>query len=81
MRWDDALADSLAADNLFLDRVARSPQAHVDTRAGEGRPVSRRDRLRRRGECAARPWTLPCERGFARVYITLAPTMPPSVQS
>jgi CubicO group peptidase (beta-lactamase class C family) len=80
MHWSDALADSLAAVNLFLDQSRDRRRAHVDSV------------LAKVGPCRAAPgfdfvenalrgqWTLPCERGFARVYVTLAPTMPASVQ-
>jgi hypothetical protein len=80
MNWNEALADSLAAVNLFLDQSRDRRKAHVDTvlakvgpcRAGTGFDVV---------ENALRgQWTLPCERGFAPVYVTLAPTMPPTVQ-
>jgi hypothetical protein len=80
MHWSDALADSLAAVNLFLDQSRGRRRAHVDSV------------LAKVGPCRAAPsfdfvenalrgqWTLPCDHGFVRVYITLAPTMPPSVQ-
>lgn len=78
--WDDALAQRIAADNLFLD------ESEVD----------RKDDLRRFAEAhgACRPstiidaenalrgtWEMPCDRGALQVRITLAPTMPPKVQS
>ncbi len=78
--WDDRLADSIAAVNLFLDRSADRRKAEIATfksqvgpcRAGTGFDVV---------ENALRgQWTLPCERGALRVSITLAPTTPPLVQ-
>lgn len=80
LRWDDALADSLAAVNLFLDRSRDRRRAELamllsqvgPCRAGTGFDVV---------ENALRgQWTMPCERGALRVWITLAPTMPPAVQ-
>ena len=78
--WDDRLADSIAAVNLFLDRSADRRKAEIASlksqvgpcRAGTGFDVV---------ENALRgQWTLPCERGALRVSITLAPTTPPLVQ-
>ena len=80
MHWSDALADSLAADNLFLDQSRDRRKAHVDSvlaKVGPCRAATGFDFVENalRGQ-----WTLPCDRGFARVYVTLAPTMPPTVQ-
>jgi CubicO group peptidase (beta-lactamase class C family) len=80
LNWDDALAKSLAADNLFLDRS-------IDRRAAEIAALKARV-----GTCTAGSgfgyvenalrgqWVLPCERGNLLVSITLAPTEPPQVQ-
>jgi hypothetical protein len=78
--WSDALADSVAAVNLFLDQSRDRRKAHVDSvlaKVGPCRAATGFDFVENalRGQ-----WTLPCDRGFARVYVTLAPTMPPSVQ-
>ena len=78
--WDDELARALAAENLFLDRSIdrrRAEVAALRTKVGRCRPA--------RGfayvENALRgQWILPCERGDLLVSVTLAPTMPPSVQ-
>jgi hypothetical protein len=80
LKWDDKLADSLASVNLFLDRSRdRRQKAIADllARVGPCREGSGFDVVENalRGQ-----WTLPCERGALRVSITLAPTMPPSVQ-
>jgi len=80
VRWSDALADSVAAVNLFLDRsrdrrraeIARLTDSVGVCRAGGGWDVVD-NALRGR-------WTMPCERGALRVAITLAPTVPPLVQ-
>jgi len=79
--WDDALADRIAAENLFLDRTkdrrrAEIEQLHASVGAcrADARPF---DSL----ENALRGfWTMDCERGKLQVAITLAPTMPPRVQ-
>ena len=77
--WDDALADRIAAENLFLDQSRERRRKHVD------------DLRREHGACrtdgpfdvenALRgQWVMPCDRGSLRVAITLAPTTPPTVQ-
>ena len=80
MNWDDNLARSLAAENLFLDRS-------IDRRAVDF--AAQRARV---GVCTAGAgfayvenalrgqWIVPCERGNLLLSITLAPTMPPQVQ-
>jgi CubicO group peptidase (beta-lactamase class C family) len=80
MRWDPALADSLAAMNLFLDESKERRQASMAgmvTKAGsecrnEG-PMIAENRLRGR-------WRMRCKDGDLRVSITLAPTEPATVQ-
>ena len=80
VKWDDAAAERIAAVNLFLDESKERRKAAIDavrTRVGACTAGSGFDRVENalRGE-----WTMPCERGRARVTITLAPTMPPTVQ-
>ena len=80
VRWDDRLADSVAADNLFLDRTKDRRRAEIDAlraRVGACTPGSGFDSVENalRGQ-----WTMSCERGKLQVAITLAPTMPPRVQ-
>jgi CubicO group peptidase (beta-lactamase class C family) len=81
MNWDDAAADRIAAQNLFLDRDKAHRRADLE------------ELHRLIGACTAGSgfddlpnalrgsWTMPCERGRARVAITLAPTIPPTVQA
>jgi CubicO group peptidase (beta-lactamase class C family) len=79
IRWDDELAERIAADNLFLDESKeRRRQAFEALRAKHGecradRPFEPDNALRGR-------WTMTCERGAVRAGITLSPTMPPRVQ-
>lgn len=79
MNWDDALANRIAADNLFLDetrerRAARMKELQV--KHGACSPASGID-----AENALRGrWRMKCERGWLDVSITLAPTTPPLVQ-
>ena len=80
MKWDDALATRIAADNLFLDISAEVRAARWRTFAtthgacGSPGPIDAENALRGR-------WRLTCERGWLDVNITLAPTNPPRVQS
>ena len=78
--WDDAVADRIAAENLFLDESKERRRAEIEAlhasvgacRAGEGFATV---------ENALRgDWTMACDRGTLRVAITLAPTNPPKVQ-
>lgn len=77
--WDDALADRVAAMNLYRDESKdRRQRAIVALRNEVGvcspdAPFEVENALR--GQ-----WTMSCERGQLRVAITLAPTMPPKVQ-
>ena len=78
--WDDDLARSLAAQNLFLDRNIdrrRADIAALRTQSGRCEAASGFAYVENalRGQ-----WILPCERGGLLVSVTLAPTMPPSVQ-
>lgn len=80
LRWDDALADRIAAENLFEDRSKERRRAQIGeslARVGACSPPTRFDTVENglRGD-----WTMTCERGNLRVAITLAPTMPPTVQ-
>ncbi len=78
-RWDDALADTLVADNFFLDlsrerwqqRVVRLHALHGDL-VPDG-DIEIDNPLR----CG---WKLRGERGWCNVSLTLAPTMPPRIQ-
>lgn len=80
MNWDDKLANDVAAMNLYLDTSKDRRQKQIaDLRAKVGAcaaPTSF-DTVENwlRGD-----WTMKCERGDLRVAITLAPTMPPTVQ-
>jgi CubicO group peptidase (beta-lactamase class C family) len=80
VRWDDMLADRLAAENLFLDRSKDRRRGEIEAlhaRVGACAPGGDFDVVENalRGQ-----WTMSCERGKLQVAITLAPTMPPRVQ-
>lgn len=79
IKWDESLANRIAADNLFLDAAAdvrvnrwkELAQTH-----GTCRPATSIDSENAlRGE-----WKMMCDKGWLNVFITLAPTMPPKVQ-
>jgi CubicO group peptidase (beta-lactamase class C family) len=79
--WDDGLADSLAAGNLFLDQTKERRRAEIEklqATVGACRPdATAFDTI----ENALRgTWSMTCERGKLQIAITLAPTMPPKVQ-
>jgi CubicO group peptidase (beta-lactamase class C family) len=78
--WDDALADRMAAVNLYLDESKDRRRVAIQglrAKAGACAAPSGFDRV----ENALRGvWTLKCERENLQVAITLAPTMPPTVQ-
>lgn len=80
VKWDDALADSIAAENLFLDTDKAHRRADLDRlheAVGACTAGSGFDNV----ENALRgSWVMDCERGKVRASITLAPTMPPKVQ-
>ncbi|MBP6702310.1 MAG: beta-lactamase family protein [Vicinamibacteria bacterium] len=79
-RWSDDGLRKVAAMNLLLDRsLDRRRQDFESLREKHGvcrggSDIEAENALRGR-------WTLTCERGQVRVNITLAPTLPPTVQS
>jgi CubicO group peptidase (beta-lactamase class C family) len=78
-KWDDKLADDIAAENLFLDKSKdRRRKAFEELHAKVGAcksdgPFEMENPLRGK-------WLLNCERGTLQAELTLAPTMPPLVQ-
>jgi hypothetical protein len=81
VRWDDAAADKIAADNLFLDQSKERRHAQLDelhSKVGACEAGAGFDYVENalRGD-----WRMNCARGKLQVAITLAPTMPPKVQS
>jgi hypothetical protein len=78
--WNDALADSLAAMNLYLDESKDRRRAAIEKvrdEAGgsckEEGPFVAENALRGR-------WKMRCAKGDIAVAITLAPTVPAGVQ-
>ena len=77
--WNDQLADSVAAMNLYRDEARERRQRAIAAVTEDVGPC------RNEGpfvvENALRgQWMMQCDRGRVRVAITLAPTMPPKVQ-
>jgi CubicO group peptidase (beta-lactamase class C family) len=79
IKWDDSLANRIAADNLFLDVAADVRSNRWKELAGQH--GSCRSASSIKPENALRgEWRMMCDRGWLDVFITLAPTMPPKVQ-
>ena len=79
--WDDRLADSIAAENLYLDesrerRRARIEELHAKVGACPATP----DKFAHVENALRGQWPIACERGKLLATITLAPTIPPKVQ-
>ena len=80
VRWDDELADKIAAENLFLDRSKDRRRKELDDLRAKVGACSAPDTFDVVENALRGQWTMSCERGRLQVAITLAPTMPPTVQ-
>jgi hypothetical protein len=80
MAWDDALADRVAAVNLFLDRSKDRRQREIEQLRAKVGACKMPERFTFVENALRGSWTMSCERGDLGVSITLAPTMPPTVQ-
>jgi CubicO group peptidase (beta-lactamase class C family) len=78
--WDDRVADSIAAENLFLDRSKERRRAELDRLRAKVGACSPADRFAVVENAMRGQWTMACERGRIEAAITLAPTLPPTVQ-
>lgn len=77
--WDDALADSVAAMNLYRDEAKERRAAYLaGLRAETG--SCRNDGAFEVENALRGRWRMRCERGGLEVAITLAPTIPAKVQ-
>lgn len=80
-RWDDAAADGIAANNLFLDVSKERRRRELGAlRTQVGECPADRDRFDLVENALRGQWTMTCARGRLLVSITLAPTIPPGVQ-
>lgn len=77
--WDDALADSVAAMNLFLDTSKDRRRAQVTSLVASMGPCRAEGPFLVENALRGR-WRLACDKGTIEVAITLAPTTPPRVQ-
>ena len=80
VKWDDAAAERLAAQNLFLDESKDRRRAAIERLHGQVGACTAGSGFDRVENALRGEWTMPCERGRLRVAITLAPTNPPLVQ-
>jgi CubicO group peptidase (beta-lactamase class C family) len=80
VKWDDAVADRIAAENLFLDQSKDRRRAAIEALRAQVGACSAGSGFDRVENALRGDWTMACERGRLRVAITLAPTSPPSVQ-
>jgi CubicO group peptidase (beta-lactamase class C family) len=81
-RWDDALADDIAAENLFMDVSKDRRRAEIDrVRGSLGTCTPATASFDFVQNALRGGWTMTCERGKVLMVATLAPTMPPKVQS
>ena len=78
--WDDRLADSIAAENLFLDQTKDRRRAEIERLRAPSAPARRGSGFDTVENALRGSWTMSCEKGKLEVAITLAPTMPPTVQ-
>ena len=80
IKWDDALADRIAAVNLFLDRAKERRRRELDDLRAKVGSCRAPDGFTFVENALRGVWRLACERGDLDVAVTLAPTIPPTVQ-
>ena len=80
VKWDDGLAEKVAAGNLFLDRSKDRRRKQLDDLHATVGSCAAPDKFDVVENALRGQWTMSCERGKLQVSVTLAPTMPPSVQ-
>jgi CubicO group peptidase (beta-lactamase class C family) len=78
--WDSQLADKIAAENLFLDRSKERRRKEIEDLRAKVGVCSAPERFDYVENALRGRWTMNCERGKLEVSVTLAPTMPPTVQ-
>jgi hypothetical protein len=80
IKWNDALADSIAAMNLYLDHSKGHRIAQLDSLHAKVGSCSAATQWFTVENALRGQWIMPCEHGAIWVGITMAPTMPPKVQ-
>ena len=79
-RWDDALADSIAAMNLYLDEPKERRRVALDAIVRQAGGECRADGPIEAENALRGGWRLRCRDADLGVFITLAPTEPARVQ-
>ena len=79
-RWDDALADSLAAMNLYRDEPKERRRAAIERLVRQAGGECRATGAFRAENALRGRWKMRCRDSDLGVYITLAPTEPARVQ-
>jgi len=80
-KWDDKVADDIAAENLFLDMSKDRRRADIERVRGSLGACTPPTTFGFVENALRGGWTMSCERGRLQIAMTLAPTMPPKVQS
>lgn len=79
-RWDDALADSLAAMNLYLDEPKDRRRAAIERLVSQAGGECRGEGPLQAENALRGGWRMRCRDADLAVFITLAPTEPAKVQ-
>jgi CubicO group peptidase (beta-lactamase class C family) len=80
-KWDDKIADDIAAENLFMDSSKDRRRADIERVRGSLGACTLPTSFEWVQNALRGGWTMSCERGKILMTATLAPTMPPKVQS
>jgi hypothetical protein len=78
-RWDEKEAARVTADNLFLDTSAETFHKTIEELKSQLGPCETAGEVEPENLLRGK-FQIPCTRGRAEVFFTLAPTMPPSIQ-
>jgi CubicO group peptidase (beta-lactamase class C family) len=79
-RWDDGLADSLAAMNLYRDEPKERRRAAIERLVEQAGGECRADGAIQAENALRGGWRMRCRDADLGVYVTLAPTEPARVQ-
>ena len=80
-KWDDRIADDIAAENLFMDSSKDRRRTDIERVRGPLGTCTPPTSFEWVQNALRGGWTMSCERGKILMIATLAPTMPPKVQS
>jgi hypothetical protein len=80
-RWDDRIADDIAAENLFMDTSKERRRTEIERVGGSLGACTLPTSFEWVQNALRGGWTMSCERGKILMVATLAPTTPPTVQS